>query len=213
MPSPAFVLRLSSVFLSVFLSWQIYLVLQGGVLLKFFSIPLAVLFSLLLSLPVLADEDCPHEWVSDDLGFHFCALCGESEECWDEGFGFCPVCGFSFGQPSESECEHEWFSTADGFHSCFLCGQSDPCFDDGSGFCPVCGFFFTSSEHEADDPDPVLPSPVSDFSFLSIFSSGQVSRVVLGEVLGVLPVLLPVLVSFIGLRKGIRFLFGLIRQS
>lgn len=56
----------------------------------------------------------------------------------------------------------------------------------------------------------------SDYSSVMVSSLKDVdmtSDAVLGELFGVLPILLVVLVSFIGIRKGISYLFSLLKKS
>lgn len=59
----------------------------------------------------------------------------------------------------------------------------------------------------------VLPPPPT-YTLLPIIEEQNISSSdVFGEIFGVLPVLLVVLASFIGIRKGIQYLFRLLRSS
>ena len=48
---------------------------------------------------------------------------------------------------------------------------------------------------------------------LSTVVSGDMLSGVLGEILGMLPVVIPVMIGFIGLRKGISFLQGVLHGA
>lgn len=64
-------------------------------------------------------------------------------------------------------------------------------------------------------PIPVIVRAASSSSgtVLSGVVTQQMMNGVLDEIIGVLPVCLPVMITFIGIRKGISFLIGILRSA
>lgn len=60
---------------------------------------------------------------------------------------------------------------------------------------------------------PVVALGGSSSTVLSGVVTASMMNGVLDEIIGVLPVCLPVLITFIGIRKGISFVIGILRSA
>lgn len=60
---------------------------------------------------------------------------------------------------------------------------------------------------------PVLVAAAEASGVLSKVVTQQMMSGVLDEIIGVLPVCLPVMITFIGIRKGISFVTGVLRAA
>lgn len=60
---------------------------------------------------------------------------------------------------------------------------------------------------------PVILATVADGSVLSSVVTQTMMNGVLGEVIGLLPVVMPTMVSFIGIRKGVSFVISVLHSA
>lgn len=60
---------------------------------------------------------------------------------------------------------------------------------------------------------PVVRAAANSGTVLSGVVTADMMNGVLDEIIGVLPVCLPVLITFIGIRKGISFVIGILRSA
>jgi hypothetical protein len=58
-----------------------------------------------------------------------------------------------------------------------------------------------------------IPAPINAATVVNEAISGSMLQGVMDEVVGVLPTVLPVVVAFLGIRKAISFVIGMLRSA
>lgn len=58
-----------------------------------------------------------------------------------------------------------------------------------------------------------IPEPINAATVVNEAISGSMLQGVMDEVVGVLPTVLPVVVAFLGIRKAISFVIGMLRSA